>query len=76
MATSKRKTNEQIVRHMMTFSRYGALSEMFIMEAITKYAEAVSKADPAQFESMLLSGEAWVGVAKEIHATLADHWKA
>jgi hypothetical protein len=24
----------------------------------------------------LLSGEAWVGVAKEIHATLADHWKA
>ena len=75
MATSKRKTNVQVVKQMMEHSVYGALAQIFVMDALAKMAKATSEADPAQIESPLISGKAWVGVAKEIHETLEAHFK-
>lgn len=62
------ETNEQFVARLMKFSRHGALAQAFILEGITKYAEACAKADPASLDSPFLSGEAWVACAKEIKA--------
>jgi hypothetical protein len=63
---SKRETNEELVRRLMTYSRFGALSQVFIMEAIARYAEQCATAKPELFDGPLLNGAAWVGVAKEI----------
>jgi hypothetical protein len=75
MTTTKRKTNVQVVKQMMEHSAYGALAQIFIMDALAKHSKAVSETDPSKFESGLISGAAWVGVAKEIHKTLGDHFK-
>jgi hypothetical protein len=74
MANKKHKTNVQAVKDMMEHSRFGMLSEMFVVEAIRRYAEACAAADPKDFESGFISGEAWHGVAKEISTKLDEHF--
>jgi hypothetical protein len=71
---AKKKTNEQLVKHIMNFSGYGVLSQAFVMTAIQKYADACAKADPKMFDSPMLHGDAWVGVAKEIKAKMDEHY--
>lgn len=70
----KRKTNVQIVADLMNYSEYGAMSQLFIIDAITKQAEAVAKMDPEELEKsksfQLINPRAWVGVAKEIQERL------
>lgn len=69
-------TNEEKVVHMMNHSNYGALRQVFIMEAIRKYAEQVAAADPKIFEGMaLISGTAWQGCARETLKDLATEMK-
>lgn len=70
-----RRTNVQWVKHAMEYSKFGALSQAFIMEAIGRYANQIAELDPARLDSALISGEAWVGVAKEIKASLDAHYK-
>lgn len=69
-----RMTNMELLQHIATFSKFGALAEMFIIDALLKHSERVAKADPAAVDSALVSGEAWVGVAKEINETLTLHY--
>lgn len=59
-------TNDKFVAHLMNFSRHGALMQVFILEAMRKYADACKAADPATFDSPLLSGKAWHGCAVEL----------
>ncbi len=62
----KRETNVQFVKRIM---EYGSpLRQAFVIEAIAKYAEACAKADAKTFDCAWLSGDAWVQVAREIHA--------
>jgi len=58
---------------MMEYSQYGALAQLFIIDAISKLSAAVSKADPAKMGNGLIDGTAWVGVAKEIRAKMDAH---
>jgi len=58
-------TNEEKLTHMMRFSNYSALKQCFIMEAVRKWAEVISRAAPEQVENGFISGTAWIGVAKE-----------
>ena len=37
----KRKTNEQVVKSIMTFSRRGALIQAFVIAALESYAKAI-----------------------------------
>ena len=69
------KSNEQFVKDIMAFSRRGPLAQIFVVEAIRKYAEACAEADPAVFDSPLMNGAAWVDVAKEIRDKM-NEWKA
>ena len=73
--TMKYKSNEQFVKDIMAFSRRGPLAQIFVVEAIRKYAEACAEADPAVFDSPLMNGAAWVDVAKEIRDKM-NEWKA
>jgi hypothetical protein len=66
----RRKTNEQIVRDLMRFSRFGALSQVFVIDAIRKHADRVARATPDQIGDGLISAEAWIGVAQEIKAIM------
>ncbi|MGO4302231.1 hypothetical protein [Cupriavidus sp. RAF12] len=70
---AKRKTNIEAVVDLMSISQYGAIAQLFVVDALCKHAEAVAKADPAKLDSPMLSGKAWVGVAKEIQFKLNQH---
>ena len=43
--TKQRMTNVEFVTELMEFSQCGALSQIFIIDAIMKHADAVAKAD-------------------------------
>lgn len=70
IARVRAMSNVDYVTEIMEFSRFGALSQAFVIEAITRYAKAVAVASPEDLDSPGLSGAAWVGVAKEINAKL------
>lgn len=63
-------TNIEKVTHIMSYSNYGALAQIFVMEALHKWSGIVSKASPEQIGNGFVSGEAWIGVAKEIQKGL------
>lgn len=67
---AKPKTNVQFVKDIMEFSRYGALAQVFVIDALDKWSKKISEVDPAQVDSAMVNGEAWVGVAKEIQEKL------
>lgn len=72
------QTNVEAIAEMMEFSRYGALAQMFIMDALGKQARAVADASPDLFkgdkwENGFVSGEAWQAVAREIAGKLDKH---
>lgn len=72
------KTNSETVTEMMDFSKFGALAQVFIMDAIGKHAKAVAKMDLKKIdpkEWTFISAEAWIGVAKEIEEKLKVHYK-
>lgn len=62
------QSNTEFVAELMEFSRYGALSQLFVIEAIRRYAEEVAKAEPV--DSGLISGVAWKAVAEDIQTQL------
>jgi hypothetical protein len=67
---AKPQTNVEFVTNMMEFSKYGPLAQLFILEAIRNWSELVAKADPVKVDSPMISGKAWVGVAREINENM------
>jgi len=63
-------TNTEKVIHIMTYSNFGALAQMFVMESLHKWSDVISKASPEQVDNGFVNGEAWIGVAKEIQRAL------
>lgn len=69
--SKKPLTNEALVKKMMTFSPYGGMAQLFIMDAILKQAAQVRNVGlegvKAAFgEHSMISPEAWFGVACDI----------
>lgn len=70
-----RKTNIEFIVDAMEFSAYGALSQAFIMEAVSKYANVVAASKPEDFpKSGFIQPEVWISVGKEIQAKLRLHY--
>ena len=63
-------TNIERVQHIMTYSRYGALAQLFVMDALHKWTDIISKASPQQVDNGFVDPEAWIGVAAEIQNAL------
>ena len=58
--------NADLLQDIITFSPYGALSELFVMQAVQAYADEVLAADPATLDNALVSGQVWRNVAADI----------
>lgn len=72
-------TNVECLTEIMTFSRYGALAQAFVMDALSKHAERVATVPLETLQKQfgvhpLISVEAWQGVAREIHTKLEAHF--
>jgi len=61
-------TNVEFVTDLMEYSKYGAMVQLFVIEALHHYSNTVANASPEQFEEWngLISPQAWQGVAREI----------
>ena len=69
-------TNLEVVTDIMTYSNYGALAQLFVMDALTKFSKIVMSTpseDMAMMDNGLISCEAWKGVAAEIHKKLSGY---
>ena len=64
------ETNIEFIVRMMEFSNYGALAQIFVFDALTKWSDIISKTEPDKVDTPLINGHAWVGVAREIKAKL------
>lgn len=60
----------EFVYDLMNFSKYGALSQLFVIQAIGQYAEAVAKspAPEPDVSIPLINPIAWHGCAQDILA--------
>jgi hypothetical protein len=71
--TKRPMTNIEKVTHIMSYSRYGALAQMFVIDALHKWTGIISKASPEQIDNGFINGEAWIGVAREIQSALQSN---
>lgn len=62
-------TNVEKITQIMEYSEFGALAQIFVMDAVSKFANLVANTPIEELESMrngLISPEGWRGVATEI----------
>lgn len=69
-------TNEEKVIKIMNFSKYGALSQIFVMQALDHFCNLVIEQEPELIKEQdenekegkisMINLKSWVGVAKEI----------
>ena len=76
MRDVKEMTNVEFVTDLMEHSQYGALAQMFVMDALGKWSARVAETPIEELrtrfgESTMISADAWHGVAQEIQAKLA-----
>ena len=64
MSKVKHKTNAQLIGDLMSFSKQGVLMQVFIIEAIAKYAEQ-TKVSPPWSNQSFISEAAWRACADE-----------
>ncbi|WP_321884105.1 hypothetical protein [Burkholderia cepacia] len=68
-------TNLECLTDIMTFSRYGALAQAFVMNALSQHAARVASTPLEQLQiHPMISARAWHGVAQEVHAKLEAHF--
>lgn len=68
-------TNLECLTDIMTFSRYGALAQAFVMDALSQHAARVASTPLDQLQvNPMISAHAWHGVAQEIHTKLEVHF--
>lgn len=69
-------TNEEKILKVMNFSKYGALSQIFVMQALGHFCDLVIEQEPNLIKEQeenekegkisMINFKSWVGVAKEI----------
>lgn len=63
---AKTQTNVQFVKSLMEHSQFGALAQLFVLDALDKWSQKVAASTPAELDTPFISGHGWHGVAKEI----------
>ena len=85
----EKKTNTELVTDLMDFSRFGAISQLFVIEALTRYSSEVlenqdqvreafapKESPDHKFLSLSINPDAWIGVAGEVKQALEDNYGA
>ena len=66
-------TNSDRIKHIMEFSKHGPIMQLFVIDALAKFSEQIINNESKvikQMEDSFISGEAWVGCAKELNGFL------
>jgi len=67
------ETNEQFVARMMDTPRTGPIMQIFIVEALRRYAEQCATTDAAKLDTGPISGHAWKRCAIELRDEINKH---
>ncbi|WP_321873088.1 hypothetical protein [Burkholderia ubonensis] len=72
-------TNIDCLMEIMNFSRYGALAQAFVMDALSKHAAHIARMPLEELNEQfgdqpIVSAKTWHGVAREIHEKLEAHF--
>ncbi|MFP5474145.1 MAG: hypothetical protein ACLGJD_10910 [Gammaproteobacteria bacterium] len=59
-------SNVEFITELMTFSRAGPLTQVFVIDALLKQARLVAATPAERFERPMFSGAAWVAAAQEV----------
>lgn len=75
----KPKTNIDFMCDLMDFSRFGALAQMFVIDALSKWSAKVAETPIEELRAAfkntpLINAEAWQGVAREIKDKLDGYF--
>jgi len=68
-----RKTNTEIITEFMDFCPTGAMGQMFVIDALTKFSNKIIAEEAQVLEEMkdgFVTGESWVATAKALKAHL------
>ncbi|WAH62225.1 hypothetical protein LZ023_40825 (plasmid) [Pseudomonas silvicola] len=71
-----RQTNLELVTDLMEFSRYGALSQVFVLQALEQFSEMVLEAPEAAQEGGPVPVAVWRGIAAETLEALREAGRA
>lgn len=76
-AHEEKMTNVECVADLMEFSSYGALAQMFVVDALLKHATTVAQLSDAELEAWpanpMFHVHSWRGVAQQIKDKLERH---
>lgn len=78
MQLKTRKSNVEIITEFMEFCPTGAMGQMFIIDALTKYSNHVLQNERQALEEMaggFIPGEVWVATARSLKRHLDDAYK-
>ena len=68
-----RETNEELVARVMSFPKSGPLMQIFVIEALRRYAEQCAETPPEKMNFGPINGNAWKRCAVELHGELSKH---
>jgi len=67
------KTNVEFVTELMEFSNFGALAQLFVIDALDKWSARIKDADLSDWgDDSFIHPDAWKGVAAEINQKLKE----
>jgi hypothetical protein len=68
-----RMNNVEFLEWLCEHSRHGALAQIFILDAVAKFADAVAESSIEDYpDNHMVHPSAWIGVAKEIKQKMED----
>ncbi len=69
-------TNEELIVDIMNYGPGGALQQLFVIEAVRRYAEQVSQAGPDAIDmgAGFIDGPAWVRAATYINNRIEENY--
>ena len=70
----KNETNIEFLTRLMEFSPHGALTQMFVIDAVAKHAQHVATADLTNWPKYgLINPDAWKATAQHILEAFKEH---
>lgn len=72
--SNQKLSNEEFLDELMRFSKYGALTQVFVMEAIRFYAEEVSRTTFSDDKNTIINPETWHAIAVDLKKAFEERY--
>lgn len=73
VVTDGRETNSQLITRLLDFPKSGPLMQVFMVEALRRYAALCADGDLTKMDLGPISGAHWKRCALELHAEINKH---